>query len=48
MAAANFFNFLSFLKKKKKKKKSCNRSVELHVYYSTQKYDDSITRLCLF
>ena len=47
MAAANFFNFLSFLKKKKKKK-SCNRSVELHVYYSTQKYDDSITRLCLF
>ena len=47
MATANFFNFLSFLKKKKKKK-SCNISVELRVYYSTQKYDDSITRLCLF
>ena len=47
MATANFFNFLSFLKKKKKKK-SCNISVELHVYYSTKKYDDLITRLCLF
>ena len=30
-------------KEKKKKKKSCNKSVKLHFYYSTQKYDDSIT-----
>ena len=36
-ATANFFNFLSF------KKKSCNKSVKLYFYYSTQKYDDSIT-----
>ena len=27
-----------------KKKKSCNKSVELHCHYSTQKYDDTITR----
>ena len=41
-AAANFFNFLSF-KKKKKKKKNRNKSGKLYLYYSTQKYDYSIT-----
>ena len=39
-ATASFFNFLSF--KNKKEKKSCNKSVNFF-YYSTQKYDDSIT-----
>ena len=39
-AAANFFNFLSF---KKKKKKNRNKSGKLYLYYSTQKYDYSIT-----
>ena len=33
----NFYNFLSF-------KKSCYKSVKLYCYYSTQKYDDSLTR----
>ena len=31
-------------KRKEKEKKSCNKSVKLHFYYSTQNYDDSITR----
>ena len=43
-ATANFFNFLSFKKKKERKeKKICNKYVKLQFYYSTQKYDDSIT-----
>ena len=28
-------------KRKEKEKKSCNKSVKLHFYYSTQNYDDS-------
>ena len=33
----NFYNFLSL-------KKSCYKSVKLYCYYSTQKYDDSLTQ----
>ena len=36
------FSYLS------KKKESCNKSVKLYFYYSTQKDDDSITTLSLF
>ena len=48
----SLITYLSTTKKKKKKerkeKKGCNKSVKLHFYYSTQKYDDSITRYFRF
>ena len=37
---ANFFKFFSFKKTPKKPQKNCNKSVKLHFYYSTQKYND--------
>ena len=50
-ATTNFFNFLSFKKKEKKKrkeKKSYNKSAKLHFYYSTEKYDNSITSVATY
>ena len=37
-------SLIFYLSKKRKKKKSYNKSVKLHLYYSTQKYDESLTR----
>ena len=36
-------SLISYLSKKKQKTKSCNKSVKLYSYYSTQECDNSIT-----